>query len=1236
MKKITRFAKANSPRLSYGDGTLDQNAVSDHLRSVNSAYKPVKSKVRLSLPKFKVNKKTVFAFVAIVLMVTFGIAAFSILTYQTGNVLVTNVSSRSATITWTTNTPSKGAVIVSESSTNFPLNFGFLGGKQYFDDRDVSKANLLAAQKNAEAASNPSSDKTVVTDVNVTDLGSYYVHHVTVTNLNPQATYKFWIGDGNIFVSRNDKESNIDKFTTFAEVNEVGTPLPTYGFVNTLNDKVFDSYNDAVVYLQVLFPGENDDDKESQVISAVTSNNGSWYMDLSGIRYIDGSVAPQVTQDLNEKVWADAGVKGYKDIFLNNTSDDAPMDPITLQTPVVVSESFSSPIVFKTYADDCECAPAGGCATGQKSIRNTGCSGTQKACCGVATSTAPATGGGTAIDTSGEKKKGTACQQTYPENGMICYKKGVWEADGTCSWGAGSNCVKQIDATAKCDIKDSNCPVGQCALACGSKDGSPMTCVGGNGNTSCCTGECVKKTQEPGKPASGGSTGGTTTGTIKGTCSGNSCSQGQTCGNITPTECSCSYYDVTRSTVVSKQIKPGAKCGNSYNGEEDAYDQTTNNLASDCTYSNGQNYPNGYVASKSFYCCDGIKSTTQCTENTVLTRDPNDSYHAKCGGDGQPPCTDIRADSCDKDYAYYDCIKKCKPVNTLNSVVCRSAICCTKSESNSEMVSKGADVAITTKTVIGTECTDGFTELSKSACASEGKVYICISNGAKVANITDCSANNTGTSVPKPACEGSCNAWRDGSLFPTTGGKLVKNPNGNCDCILNDGTAAQRQYLSVNEPCLTGNCRCSPNALSYPSLISSGVCQWSSTGCGNGGSAGDSCLTSSGKNGRCAYETSGVAKCVESETELNGVIPGKLSPKILATFKVKCLAKVDGYPPVTLDDGRIEGTYLTIDIEIQNKKKDLEKQARAANNNIAYSCTVTDQVKTDVFSQNNYVFGSLAASSTEKLTDIYIDPVTGILLPKTNQKADYKYKGKVYQLDLSTSDPLSFVYIDNNENDKYDEGTDDKIDIKTFVENSVQVEKDETIVLKPGFNFVSFPYVISAPDGSSLSNASDLLGYLNEQSVTDIYSIAQFESGHWVIVGKRDDVTISANDFPIIPGRGYLIKSNSTEIIRVIGKYLTKTVPINISVGWNLIGLNGTTKSYTAESLLDAINTSTSPVFQAVNVTQWPSDKQKYEGIQKEKDDTGVVQVYGFDFPIDTKTGYFLRNNSGTGTWTPQ
>ena len=89
-----------------------------------------------------------------------------------------------------------------------------------------------------------------------------------------------------------------------------------------------------------------------------------------------------------------------------------------------------------------------------------------------------------------------------------------------------------------------------------------------------------------------------------------------------------------------------------------------------------------------------------------------------------------------------------------------------------------------------------------------------------------------------------------------------------------------------------------------------------------------------------------------------------------------------------------------------------------------------------------------------------------------------------------------------------------------------------------------------------------------------------------------------------------------------IGGYdLKSSIPVNLSGGWNLVGIHGYTTAYTARTLIDSMSKIDGVT--ANNVTWWPTSKGMYEGLQV----TGE-QEYGFDFPISPTNGYFVRISS--------
>ncbi len=233
------------------------------------------------------------------------------------------------------------------------------------------------------------------------------------------------------------------------------------------------------------------------------------------------------------------------------------------------------------------------------------------------------------------------------------------------------------------------------------------------------------------------------------------------------------------------------------------------------------------------------------------------------------------------------------------------------------------------------------------------------------------------------------------------------------------------------------------------------------------------------------------------------------------------------------------------------------------------------------------------------------------------------YKSEKYCFEVGSEGDQT-LYIDANNNGTFDSGDvnigDDAVKLSVSLE-----AKTSNMELTEGINFISFNFV-NAQLGTT---ASEYLKNLNEVYGNAIYSIAKFESGKWVVVGNRDGESYGSDDFQIIPGKGYALKVKHDMLVNLSGKAIIEPVPVSLNAGWNLIAVHGGKKVYTAESLIDDINSVSG--ITANNVTKWDTSKGRYDGLQKES-----TVVYGFDYPISKLGAYFVRVDSGSGTWKPK
>ena len=170
--------------------------------------------------------------------------------------------------------------------------------------------------------------------------------------------------------------------------------------------------------------------------------------------------------------------------------------------------------------------------------------------------------------------------------------------------------------------------------------------------------------------------------------------------------------------------------------------------------------------------------------------------------------------------------------------------------------------------------------------------------------------------------------------------------------------------------------------------------------------------------------------------------------------------------------------------------------------------------------------------------------------------------------------------------------------------------------IKKGINIVSFNFVPVSTDLGAYT-AKDLISQATDDNIGIKY-ISTFDGGRWNSGYSCSSDTCTGNNFTIVPGKGYLIYATSKGTLTIPGYNLETPIPVAFSAGWNLVGVHGYTKAYTARSFIDSINKVSG--LTADNVSWWPTSKSKYEGLSLEE---GVQ--YGTDFAMSSTNGYFVR-----------
>ncbi|MFH0937321.1 MAG: fibronectin type III domain-containing protein [Candidatus Daviesbacteria bacterium] len=181
------------------------------------------------------------------------------------NVFISNISDHQVSISWTTEKPTRGKILVSKGD-NFPLLPIFT--KSYKDDgeKDISKT------------------------------GFYTSHHVTIGNLDPQITYQFRIYQG-------FQKAYQGSLITAKTLNSLAGPQPIYGRVLAA-DKQTPAVG-AIIYFQA-----GNEATKSSILSTLTNYEGRWSLDLSNLK--DNSLTNifPIDKETKELVIVEGGSSG--------------------------------------------------------------------------------------------------------------------------------------------------------------------------------------------------------------------------------------------------------------------------------------------------------------------------------------------------------------------------------------------------------------------------------------------------------------------------------------------------------------------------------------------------------------------------------------------------------------------------------------------------------------------------------------------------------------------------------------------------------------------------------------------------------------------------------------------------------------------------------------------------------------------------------------------------------------
>ncbi len=253
----------------------------------------------------------------------------------------------------------------------------------------------------------------------------------------------------------------------------------------------------------------------------------------------------------------------------------------------------------------------------------------------------------------------------------------------------------------------------------------------------------------------------------------------------------------------------------------------------------------------------------------------------------------------------------------------------------------------------------------------------------------------------------------------------------------------------------------------------------------------------------------------------------------------------------------------------------------------------------------------------------------GIKTEESGRYAFFANNEKVASEDIITNgnELTIMLYFDVNENGIKDPGEDwleqdEYLKVKFSKEASA-----ESFQLNSGWNLINIPMYDNREE-NPVQTASALLNYWDAQGV-DIYHIARFRDGKFEIFSARKGQGESgeeyASDFDLIPGEAlFVLNMRDQSTVTFSGNKYEESVPLRFNNGWNLVGIVSPGKKYNSEKFLTKMS---EEGIDAQIISQFENGTYK-SVIWEENDESANKLLYGNNFEIVEKRGYFIKVNS--------
>ncbi|MEI6462982.1 MAG: fibronectin type III domain-containing protein [bacterium] len=1046
----------------------------------------------------------------------FGISYISEKDITVKNLIVTNVTDSSATVTFLTTELSNPDVVISLDD-NFNV-FNQLGKKSFIDDRDTSNR---------------------------------YTHHITLTGLNSNSKYYFRVSTGL-------KNVNITypALETGPVLDSVVVPSPTYAL---LPDYVS---TDSLVYLNI-------NDGVAQTLSTVLNSNNAFTLDKSNIRKLDLTTLADVKNGdaLNFKVINNDA----QYLFSGTVGNDQPVPVILSKKDAVlgiVTEQYSCGVAGSRCGRGGTCTP-NGCVGETPLTSSAATAAPQYSLCGQIGGSCGRNGhceaGGCVGETPLVSSAAATVTPTY-----ACGKLGSSCGNGgTCTPG-GCQGEKKVDTKPATDLSSTcgglgtKCGYGGTGLCTpsgcqGENKPAVVQCTGGkqcNGknvqtcvsgqwqNTDSCDGT-TQKCSNGSCVAINPTTGQTNEPSLNtGSESGKTANQPKT--SESPTDCSKILNETVKQACLNAQSKADSKSKTtdvsqpSYSDCIDIINPTEkwkcmNSITTVTTV------PDANVCESSGDFCNGTVLVNCKTKSTVGSSN-------SCASKGQKCCVNKAG--------YADTCGATCP-NDRNSTGGDTPT--TKDENSTggnTPTSSGGDIcgsfAVPLNEALYRGCCSG--NPNSTSCKPKVGTALGVYNqyDPKIMKEYGLGGFSCGlTAVASSLAElGKADFYKTMEGFGKVKDQIGYDPNAGIDyySLLNVskdlcgklGCSVGTKDCQDGKDFLSGIKEDLGKGRQVFTLIAfrddgTGTIPVDSTG-----GAGD-------KNHylRATGYDAATDSFILAETQMPGVNGRQTEVKVSSAQFLKSVHKMGGT------------NYWT---EVIAPDKSIDEELAAKKKNYDIGLRKTDTTTTsEIMLNKSLVSNAYAASTTSGGVTTYQLDSTGVY--KVNSIPGYNVYTRELKI-LDQSDLKLKFFNDLNGNGVRD-------DNEQYISDPIQVNLEKVsevkkLDLKAGWNLINMNMV-----SNNIKTASDLLIEIARQGGYATH-VSTYRNGKWVMYSQRAGVPFG-QDYNLVPTEGYFVRVYKAVTLSIQGTYVQNNTPVYIGNGWNLVGFrtDGTKK---ASTLIDNIN----------------------------------------------------------------